>query len=169
MRWQVRQDLQEQPVWIVEDDDEMRGHWSDIIESFGLTPIPFHSWKIARDRLRRIGAGALPKLIVLDMEMPDMYGAETWLEFHRDAEAAGVKTIAMTTSYGRDEMMQLSAEQRPVTLLIKPIMRTAMLRAIESVLEHKGTDADEQESDGSASAGCSENGSQYADFASGGQ
>lgn len=144
-RLQVHQDLLEQPVWIVEDDDEMREHWSDIVESFGLTPIPFHSWKMARDRLRRIGAGALPKLIVLDMEMPDMYGAETWLEFHRDAELAGVKTIAMTTSYGRDEMMQLPAEQRPVTLLIKPIMRTAMLRAIESVLDHKGTDGKEQE------------------------
>jgi two-component system sensor histidine kinase/response regulator len=142
----VRQDLKEQLVWIVEDDDEMRGHWSEIIESFGLTPIPFHSWKMARDRLRRIGAGALPKLIVLDMEMPDMYGAETWLEFHCDAEAAGVKTIAMTTSYGRDEMMQLPAEQRPVTLLIKPIMRRGMLRAIESVLEQKGIGESEQES-----------------------
>ncbi len=144
-RWQARQDLLEQPVWIVEDDDEMRGHWSDLIENYGLTPIPFQSWKMARDRLRRIGAGALPKLIVLDMEMPDMYGAETWLEFHRDAELAGVKTIAMTTSYGRDEMMQLSAEQRPVTLLIKPIMRSGMLRAIESVLEDKGKNAREQE------------------------
>ncbi|WP_364151487.1 response regulator [Paenibacillus sp. LPE1-1-1.1] len=144
-RWQAGQEFREQPVWIVEDDDEMRGHWCNIIDSYGLTPIPFHSWKIARDRLRRIGAGALPKLIVLDMEMPDMYGAETWLEFHRDAESAGVKTIAMTTSYGRDEMLQLPAEQRPVTLLIKPIMRTAMLRAIESVLTHKGSGADEQE------------------------
>ncbi|WP_256710533.1 response regulator [Paenibacillus sp. FSL H8-0548] len=135
--WRVREDLREQPVWIVEDDDEMRGHWSDTIETYGLTAIPFHSWRMARDRLRRIGEGALPKLIILDMEMPDMYGAETWLEFHRDAEAVGVKTIAMTTSYGRDEMMQLSTEQRPVTLLIKPIMRTGMLRAIESVLEQK--------------------------------
>ncbi|MGO4547661.1 response regulator [Paenibacillus sp. 2TAB23] len=144
-RWRAREDMLEQPIWIVEDDDEMRGHWGDMIETYGLTPILFHSWKIARDRLRRIGAGALPKLIVLDMEMPDMYGAETWLEFHRDAELAGVKTIAMTTSYGRDEMMQLSAEQRPVTLLIKPIMRSAMLRAIESVLEQKVTAAGSEE------------------------
>ncbi|WP_141502162.1 response regulator [Paenibacillus luteus] len=142
--WRARKELMEQPVWIVEDDDEMRSHWIEIIESYGLTAIPFHSWKMARDRLRRIGAGALPKLIVLDMEMPDMYGAETWLEFHRDAELAGVKTIAMTTSYGRDEMMQLPAAQRPVTLLIKPIMRSGMLRAIESVLEQKNGHAREQ-------------------------
>lgn len=146
LRWQVSQELMEQPVWIVEDDEEMRAHWSAIIESIGLTPVPFHSWKMASDRLRRIGAGALPKLIVLDMEMPDMYGAETWLEFHRAAEEAGVQTIAMTTSYGRDEMLQLPSGQRPVALLIKPIMRTGMLRAIESVLEKKGTEAKEQES-----------------------
>ncbi|NIK78146.1 PAS domain S-box-containing protein [Paenibacillus castaneae] len=143
---QVKQDMREQPVWIVEDDTDMREHWSRIIEEFGLTPIAFSSWKMARDRLRRIGKGALPKLIVLDMEMPDMYGAETWLEFHEEAEEAGVKTIAMTTSYGRDEMMQLTAEQRPLTLLIKPIMRTGMLRALESALDQKSTDGYGQES-----------------------
>lgn len=143
---QVKQEWRELPVWIVEDDKDMREHWSGIIEDFGLTPIVFSSWKMARDRLRRIGEGALPKLIVLDMEMPDMYGAETWMDFHRVAEAAGVKTIAMTTSYGRDEMMQLTAEQRPLTLLIKPIMRSGMLRALDSALHQRSMDGAEQES-----------------------
>ncbi|WP_424768731.1 response regulator [Paenibacillus sp. sgz302251] len=138
--WRVREDLREQPVWIVEDDEGMLAHWSAIVENFGLTPIVFQSWKTAKERLQRIGAGALPKLIILDMEMPDMYGAETWLEFHREAEAAGVKSIAMTTSYGRDEMMQLPAEQRPLTLLIKPILRTGMLRALEGAFDHKTKD-----------------------------
>ncbi|MGM0882211.1 MAG: response regulator [Bacillota bacterium] len=145
-RTQVRQDMKEQSVWIVEDNEQMREHWSAIVESYGLTAISFHSWKMAKDRLRRIGAGALPKLIVLDMEMPDMYGVETWLGFHREAEAAGVKTIAITTSYGRDEMLQLSAEQRPLTLLIKPVMRSNMLRAIDNALEPEATDGNVQES-----------------------
>lgn len=145
-RTQVRQDMKDQPVWIVEDNEQMREHWSAIVEAYGLTAITFHSWKMAKERLCRIGAGALPKLIILDMEMPDMYGVETWLEFHRECEAAGVKTIAITTSYGRDEMLQLSAEQRPLTLLIKPVMRTSMLRAIDNALEHKPLYGDGQES-----------------------
>jgi PAS domain S-box-containing protein len=144
-RTQIREDMKEQPVWIVEDNEQMREHWSAIVESYGLTAISFHSWKMAKERLRRIGAGALPKLIILDMEMPDMYGAETWLGFHGEAEAAGVKTIAITTSNGRDEMQQLSAEHRPFTLLIKPVMRTSMLRAIDNALEHNSTDGDVQQ------------------------
>ncbi|WP_245600183.1 response regulator [Paenibacillus harenae] len=148
-RRQVNDEMREQPLWIVEDDKGMAEHWSHIVEAFGLTPIVFHSWKRARDRLRRIGAGALPRLIVLDMEMPDMYGAETWLEFHEEAEAAGVKTIAMTTSYGRDEMMQLPGEQRPLTLLIKPILRTDMLRAIDNALEQKRAEGKGQEDEAS--------------------
>ncbi|WP_223830139.1 response regulator [Paenibacillus arenilitoris] len=144
-RRQICDEMREQPLWIVEDNKEMAEHWSGIVEAFGLTPIVFHSWKTARNRLRRIGAGALPKLIVLDMEMPDMYGAETWLEFHREAEAVGVKTIAMTTSYGRDEMMQLPSEQRPLTLLIKPILRTSMLRAIDNAIDQKSIDGNGQE------------------------
>ncbi|MCA0756433.1 response regulator [Paenibacillus sp. N4] len=143
---EVRSDMREQPIWIVEDDAAMQSHWSRMIEDFGLTPVTFQSWKKARERLARIGAGALPELIILDMEMPDMYGAETWLEFHQAAESAGVRTIAMTTSYGRDEMLQLPEEQRPLTLLIKPVMRSAMLRAVESALDRKSWNDGEPES-----------------------
>ncbi|MDQ0114682.1 PAS domain S-box-containing protein [Paenibacillus harenae] len=138
--WQLDADMAEQPVWIVEDDAEMRSHWSGMMEAFGMAPVSFDSWKNAKERLMRTGAGTLPKLIILDMEMPDMYGVETWLEFHRVAEARGVRTIAMTTSYGRDEMLQLPDSQRPVTLLIKPLTRISLQRAL-SGLEEKA-DAD---------------------------
>ncbi len=140
----VGSDLRELPVWIVEDDAEMREHWSAIVEEYGLTPILFHSWKDANRRLSRIGEGARPRLILLDMEMPDMYGVETWLEFHREAEAAGVRTIAITTSYGRDEMLQLPTDQRPVTLLIKPVLRSVLLQAIDNALGQKASYVEEQ-------------------------
>lgn len=142
----VREDMREQPVWIVEDDEAMRAHWSAMIEAYGLTPLTFDSWKIAKERLRRIGAGAIPKLILLDMEMPDMYGTETWLDFHKEAKAAGVKTIAMTTSYGRDEMLQLSVEQRPLSLLIKPVMRSGMIKVLCGAFEMATMDGNWQES-----------------------
>lgn len=134
---QLSNDLTEQSVWIVEDDGEMGSHWAAVAESFEMAPVLFDSWKNAKERLRRIGAGALPKLIILDMEMPDMYGVETWLEFHREAQAAGVRTIAITTTYGRDEMLQLPDEQRPATLLIKPVTRLGLQNAL-SGLQDKG-------------------------------
>jgi two-component system sensor histidine kinase/response regulator len=135
--WQLSADMVEQPVWIVEDDAEMLAHWSGMMEAFGMAPVAFDSWKTTKERLLRTGAGTLPKLIILDMEMPDMYGVETWLEFHRVAEERGVRTIAMTTSYGRDEMLQLPDSQRPVTLLIKPLTRESLQRALSGLDEKR--------------------------------
>ncbi|KQO18504.1 response regulator [Paenibacillus sp. Leaf72] len=126
-----------QPVWIVEDSQMMRHHWCERLESFEMAPVPFASWKTARERLRRIGAGAMPKLILLDMEMPDMYGAETWLEFHQEAVAAGVKTAVLTTSFGRDEMLQMPEKDRPLALLTKPVTRLAMLNGLRGVLTER--------------------------------
>ncbi|MFF2483167.1 response regulator [Paenibacillus sp. NPDC058071] len=128
-----------QPVWIVEDNDGMRQYWSETIESFQLTPVLFSSWKKALARLRRIGDGAKPKLVLLDMEMPDMYGNETWIEFRKAAEAAGVKTAVVTTTFGRDEVLQMPDELRPAALLTKPVTRMSMFRALSGALDDKGT------------------------------
>jgi two-component system sensor histidine kinase/response regulator len=134
---QISKELMDQPIWIVEDSDEMRLHWSELTESFGLTPVPFSSWGSAREKLRRMGAGTMPKLIMLDMEMPDMYGAETWLEFHKQASAAGVKTIALTTSFGRDELMQMPDSGRPYAILTKPVTRHALFHALSGTLDQR--------------------------------
>lgn len=133
----VSKELEDQCVWVVEDSDEMRHHWCELAESFRLTPVAFSSWSSAREKLRRMGAGAMPKLIMLDMEMPDMYGAETWLEFHKLASAAGVKTVALTTSFGRDELMQMPDSGRPYAILTKPVTRLALFHALSGTLDQK--------------------------------
>ncbi|WP_229692102.1 response regulator [Paenibacillus radicis (ex Gao et al. 2016)] len=125
---------QQKPIWIVEDNDEMRLHWYKVVDSFGLTPVPFYSWKSARARLKRVKAAERPKLIMLDMEMPDMYGAETWLAFHKEAEAAGVQTAVFTTSFGRDELLQMPESERPSALLTKPVTRQAMYTALSRLM-----------------------------------
>ncbi|GLX67404.1 response regulator [Paenibacillus glycanilyticus] len=137
----VSEKLKNQCIWIVEDSDEMRQHWCKLAESFGLTPVPFSSWASARDKLRRMGTGAVPKLIMLDMEMPDMYGAETWLAFHKQASSAGVKTVALTTSFGRDELMQMPDSGRPSAILTKPVTRQALFHALSGTLDQKAVQA----------------------------
>ncbi|MCM3630372.1 response regulator [Paenibacillus glycanilyticus] len=133
----VSKELEDQCIWVVEDSDEMRKHWCELAESFRLTAVSFSSWGSAREKLRRMGAGAMPKLIMLDMEMPDMYGAETWLEFHKQASAAGVKTVALTTSFGRDELMQMPDSGRPYAILTKPVTRLALFHALSGTLDQK--------------------------------
>lgn len=117
-------------IWVVEDDKKMRDHWSYMFESLGLSVIAFDSWHAALERLRRAGKGVLPQFLLMDMEMPDMYGTETWTEFRTEAEKAGAKIIALTTTFGRDELQKLLPEERPIAILTKPATRGAIVRVL---------------------------------------
>lgn len=127
----------EQTVWILEDNKRMRDHWTLLLESMGLTTISFSSWQTMFERLRIVGEGARPHLLLTDMEMPDMYGTETWLDMHGVAAELGVPVIALTTTFGRDELLQLPYENRPAAILAKPVTRTALLRAFKDATEQK--------------------------------
>lgn len=133
----LRGKLAEKPVWVLENDPQMSELLCGWLESFGLVTVPFTSWKGAKERLSRVGAGALPGFVLLDMEMEDMYGMETWIEFQRKAREEGVPTVVMTTSYGRDELLQLPEADRPSTLLTKPLTRLALFRSLSGLLERK--------------------------------
>ncbi|MFD0589562.1 response regulator [Paenibacillus sp. GCM10027627] len=117
-------------VWIVEDDVKMRDHWSYLFESLGLSAITFDSWQGATEKLRRVGQGVLPQLLLMDMEMPDMYGIDTWRAFSSEAEQAGAQIIALTTTYGRDELQQLPPDERPIAILTKPVTNSAIVRVL---------------------------------------
>lgn len=121
-------------VWIVEDDPKMQDHWTYLFESLGWSAISYNSWQSALTRLRRAGEGVLPDLLLMDMEMPDMYGIETWHSFRLEAAEAGVPIIALTTTYGRDELQQLREEERPVAILTKPVTRAAIVRSLNEAL-----------------------------------
>ncbi|MFD1955036.1 response regulator [Paenibacillus thailandensis] len=123
------------PVWVVEDDPQMAELLCGWLESFGLVTVDFRSWKAAKDRLARVGPAAMPDMILLDMEMEDMYGIETWMDFQRKATEEGVSTAVMTTTYGREELLQLPGDRRPSTILTKPLTRLALFRALSGLLE----------------------------------
>lgn len=126
----------EQTVWILEDNKRMRDHWAFLLESMGLTTIVFRSWQTMFERLRIVGEGARPHMLLTDMEMPDMYGTETWLDMHDVAARLGVPIVALTTTFGRDELLQLPYEDRPAAILAKPVTRTALLKAFKEAAEH---------------------------------
>lgn len=116
----------EHSIWVVEDYGPMSRRLCVALEDSGLTPIPLSSWKTAHERLLRSGIGVRPFAVLLDFEMPDMYGEETWNDMQEAAKEAGVKTIAMTTAYGREELLKLPLEHRPDAILVKPATRTSL-------------------------------------------
>ncbi|SEO40602.1 response regulator [Paenibacillus sp. OV219] len=116
----------EHSVWVVEDYAPMSQRLCVALEDSGLTPIPLNSWKVAHERLLRSGIGVRPFAVLLDFEMPDMYGEETWNDMQAAAKDAGVKTIALTTAYGREELLKLPLEHRPDAILVKPATRVSL-------------------------------------------
>ncbi|MCU6712780.1 response regulator [Paenibacillus sp. J5C_2022] len=135
------------PIWIVEDNTQMMRFWEETLARAGVSSLTFNGWQSARDRLRVIGEGARPLLLLMDMEMPDMYGIDTWLEFRQTAEEAAIPIIAVTTTYGRDELLQLQSHQQPIAILTKPVTRLALCRALNVALEKKGRDVQETAED----------------------
>lgn len=127
-------------IWVVEDDRKMRDHWSYMFESMGLSVIAYDSWETALGRIQRVGAGAFPQLLLMDMEMPDMYGFDTWNTFRAEADKAGARIIALTTTFGRDELQRLSPEERPTAILTKPATRGAIARVLGEAFRNRSVD-----------------------------
>ncbi|WP_028547977.1 response regulator [Paenibacillus sp. UNC451MF] len=122
-------------VLVVEDNPFIRNKLLELLSSLSLEVICAGSWAegtsvlIAQDRHNPIHA------VLLDMEAEDMYGPETWLEFKGMAESVDVRTIAMTTVYGREEMLGMQESERPDRILVKPLNRLGLSQAIRSVFE----------------------------------
>ncbi|MNI10839.1 Signal transduction histidine-protein kinase BarA [compost metagenome] len=137
-------------IWIVEDNVYMQEHLASSLHTLGLSSSKFGSWKEAQLALENSAVPA-GTIILVDMEAVDMYGIETYQSFKRAAEAAKgkVSVIAMTTPYGREEMNEMSVEDRPDGIILKPINRLSISRALLSVIdpvtEHRPTFQEEAE------------------------
>lgn len=122
---------EESVLWVVENHPLMGELLGKYMEESGLAPILLQSWKTARERLERSGIGVRPHALLLDFEMPDMYGEETWQAMRVTAQDAGVRTIALTTAFGREELLKLPPENRPDAILVKPVTRISLYRAMQ--------------------------------------
>jgi len=131
-------------AWVVEDYPLTQLHWNTRLEEMGLLPLLFSSWRAARERLERTGKGVRPDVILLDFEMSDMYGIETWQSLHELTSEDGIATIALTTAFGREELLKLPAENRPEAILVKPIGKIALYQALSTVLEQNQANIIEQ-------------------------
>lgn len=123
----------EQLVWIVENSEEMSAYWSELLSMHNYSSIRMKSWKHAYYRLMVLGEGAYPAFIMLDMEMHDMYGIETWLSFKEAARVRDIPIIVFTTAFGREELLVLEASQQPEQMLTKPVTPTRLEDAIRYI------------------------------------
>ncbi|WP_164821551.1 response regulator [Paenibacillus koleovorans] len=130
-----------QRVLVLEDSVLVYEQLGSMLASMELTPVKAATWKEAIGLLEwsaTVEESERIQLVLADMEMDDMYGIDTWMNLLEAARRAGAHTMAMTSVYGRDELLGLSEQHRPDATLVKPISRPGLHEQLAVVLERGG-------------------------------
>ena len=85
-------------VMVVDDDDDIRETLAAVLEDEGYEVAPFPT---GRPRLTRSRAGVVPRVILLDLMMPVMDGAEFRRAQLADQALAGIPVILITAAGAR--------------------------------------------------------------------
>jgi CheY-like chemotaxis protein len=113
-------------VLVVEDDLAIRETLVDVLEEAGFTCRSASNGAEALEQLRRPGAPC-PCVILLDLMMPVMNGAELHVELQRDAALARIPVILVSAN----NATQKHAEAMGVKYLAKPVQLDDVLEAVE--------------------------------------
>ncbi len=126
-------------VMVLEDSALVYEQLQAALGALQLQPVRVKSWKDAMMTLAHTDPNDSWALILADMEMDDMYGIDTWQALKEAAMMTDTLTIAMTSVFGREELIGLEAASRPDATLVKPISRYNLLDALQAVLDHPKT------------------------------
>ncbi|UJF34605.1 response regulator [Paenibacillus hexagrammi] len=118
---------------IVEDHAELRESLTGMLEACVSEAAGIASWEEAAKAASIIPLDAM----LLDMEAPDMYGEESWLELHDQCRNNNIRTIVYTTLAGRDALTQLPEHVWPDAVIVKPVSPGALRRALTEVAASK--------------------------------
>ena len=111
------------PIFVVDDDLDLREVIGDLLVDEGYPTRLFENGRAALDVLRD---GVRPRLILLDLMMPEMNGWEFRAEQLRDAALRSIPVVVMTASRNFDDEAFEQAE-----ILFKPVGVAEILAAVE--------------------------------------
>ncbi|RMF79111.1 MAG: response regulator, partial [Planctomycetota bacterium] len=116
-------------VLVIDDDEAVRDVVGDILESRGLRVL---SAGDGRSGLRRFRAHADElDLVLLDMTMPDMNGAEVFQEI---VEAAPAMRVLVLSGYSEQNVIDALDGLRPVGFVHKPFSLDELIEKVGEVL-----------------------------------
>ena len=117
-------------ISIVDDDDSLRNSLNNLIRSVGFRSQGFSSAEAFLNSSELHDTACL----ILDVRMPGMSG----LDLQRQLVAANSPIpIVFITSHGDDDARARALAAGAVDFLYKPFREEALLKAIESALNHK--------------------------------
>jgi CheY-like chemotaxis protein len=116
------------PILIVDDDTDVREVLGELLADEGYVTRMCPNGRAALDLLR--GGGALPRLILLDLMMPEMDGWQFRAEQLRDASLRNIPVVVMTASRGvdKDDLGGAEVLQKPIGLgdILEAVHRNAL-------------------------------------------
>lgn len=114
------------PILIVDDDTDVREVLGELLADEGYETDMCSNGRAALDLLR---GGARPRLILLDLMMPEMDGWQFRAEQLRDAALRSIPVVVMTASRGveREDLGGAEVLQKPVGLgeILEAVERNA--------------------------------------------
>jgi CheY-like chemotaxis protein len=117
-------------VLLLEDDDAVRAATLRLLESLGCSTVaarlPSEALEILRER------GSLFKLVLTDMVMPEMSGAQF---AHLISEKYPHLKIVVMSGYAEESTDSHWRLPRGAAFLEKPLTRTSLVRKISEVLD----------------------------------
>ena len=117
-------------ISIVDDDDSLRNSLNNLIRSVGFRAQGFPSAEAFLNSSELHDTACL----ILDVRMPGMSG----LDLQRQLVATNSPIpIVFITSHGDDDAKARALEAGAVAFLYKPFREEALLKAIDSALNHK--------------------------------
>lgn len=126
-------------VMVVEDNRRVRVALHEMLQAYSFKKVTcVNSWQAAFQLLELEPAGY--DLLLLDMEAPDMYGPDTLARLREMIQGTCCAAIAMTTAYGRDELLRMDAAARPDAVIVKPISRYGVTQTITAVLDRRSSE-----------------------------
>jgi CheY-like chemotaxis protein len=111
------------PILVVDDDTDLRETLGELLSEEGYDTRLFENGRRALEFLR---AGERPKLILLDLMMPEMNGWQFREEQLKDADLRDIPVVVMTASRGF-EGSPISAQE----ILYKPVGLGDLIDAVE--------------------------------------
>jgi CheY-like chemotaxis protein len=112
------------PILIVDDDTDLREVLGELLSDEGWAPELCPNGRAALELLRR---GARPRIILLDLMMPEMDGWQFREEQLRDDELRDIPVVIMTASRGLADAGLLGGAE----VLEKPVGLAEILGAVE--------------------------------------
>lgn len=113
--------MKARPIFIVEDDRDIRENLQDLLESEGYTVLAYENGKLAFDNLLQLEI--LPKMIFLDLMMPIMDGRKFIKEVQGVEKFQGIPIMVLTAGVEK-------VEGKIVGMMKKPLDINELLRAV---------------------------------------